>query len=118
MRTYFRDAGDQVPLDRIADRESPEGEESHGIHDILPRRSEAEAALGTLAVHHDDSHLACLLALVLALPWVVELPPVQRLLANLASRVMAPGAVRFDHSPCTGTVQPRSPDWSSRRPGR
>ena len=41
--------------------------------------------------------LAGLAALVLALPWVVELPPMQRLLASLATKVMAPGAVRFDH---------------------
>lgn len=41
--------------------------------------------------------LAGLLALVLALPWVVELPAMQRLLANLATRVMAPGVVKFDH---------------------
>ena len=41
--------------------------------------------------------LAGLIALVLALPWVVELPAMQRLLASLATRVMAPGAVRFDH---------------------
>ncbi len=41
--------------------------------------------------------LAGLVALVLALPWIVELPPMQRLLASLATRVLAPGAVRFDH---------------------
>ena len=41
--------------------------------------------------------LAGLLTLLLALPWIVEVPAMQRLLASLASRVLAPGAVRFEH---------------------
>jgi len=41
--------------------------------------------------------MAGLLALLLALPWIIEVPAIQRLLANLATRVMAPGAVRFAH---------------------
>ncbi len=40
---------------------------------------------------------AGLLALLLALPWIIEVPAMQRLLASLASRVVAPGAVRFGH---------------------
>ncbi len=41
--------------------------------------------------------LGGLALLVLALPWIIELPPMQRLLASAASRVMAPGTVRFGH---------------------
>jgi len=41
--------------------------------------------------------MAGLLALLLALPWIIEVPAMQRLLASLATRVMAPGAVRFAH---------------------
>ncbi len=41
--------------------------------------------------------LAGLLALLPALPWIIEVPAMQRLLASLASRVLAPGAVRFEH---------------------
>ncbi len=41
--------------------------------------------------------VAGLLALLLALPWIIEVPAMQRLLASLASRVVAPGAVRFGH---------------------
>src|SRR5271157_1486724 len=41
--------------------------------------------------------LAGLLALLPALPWIIEVPATQRLLASLASRVLAPGAVRFEH---------------------
>ena len=41
--------------------------------------------------------LAGLLVLVLAIPWIVEVPAIQRMLARLATRVMAPGAVRFEH---------------------
>ena len=41
--------------------------------------------------------LVGLLAVVAALPWIVELPFVQARLAAAASRVLAPGAVRFDH---------------------
>ncbi|MGC8642454.1 MAG: hypothetical protein ACP5XB_21545 [Isosphaeraceae bacterium] len=41
--------------------------------------------------------LVCVLALVAALPWIVETPIVQRRLAAAASRVLAPAEVRFDH---------------------
>src|SRR5271165_4526500 len=41
--------------------------------------------------------LAVLLTLLLSLPWIIEVPAMQRLLASLATRVMAPGAVRFEH---------------------
>jgi translocation and assembly module TamB len=41
--------------------------------------------------------LAIVLALFLALPWLVETPWAQRRLASAASRVLAPSAVRFDH---------------------
>ena len=41
--------------------------------------------------------LTGLIALILALPWIIEVPWVQRQLAAQASRVLAPGAVRFEH---------------------
>jgi translocation and assembly module TamB len=41
--------------------------------------------------------LAVVIGLILALPWLIETPWVQRRLADAASRVLAPSAVRFDH---------------------
>ena len=41
--------------------------------------------------------LIVLLALVLVLPWIVEVSWVQRRLVAVASRVLAPSSVRFDH---------------------
>ena len=41
--------------------------------------------------------LAVLFVLLLSLPWIIEVPAMQRLLASLATRIMAPGAVRFEH---------------------
>jgi translocation and assembly module TamB len=40
--------------------------------------------------------LGCLVVLVLALPWIISLPFVQRLLAAQANRVIAPSSVRFE----------------------
>ena len=68
----------RVRVGRVTGLEELEGRGVEWTHDIIPGRSEAAAALGAPAVRRGIGGLAGLLVLLLALPWIVEIPAMQR----------------------------------------